>query len=302
MRKWVLAFVFLNLAFFAYTRLVGERGATSPDSEAPSPVPQLRLVDEERDRAGRRCTSVGAFAARALAEQAQSLLTAATRTPRLRAVDVADTPLYSVSVTTQTLQPAVGIAARLRAAGLRDIQVVPPGTGASQAVVSFGSFDDRDRAARRIAELRRFAVSAAIFEQARTRTEWWVDVERGPGDAPVDATAAGTALHAPAGLVTEPCPEAAQTPPASAAPAPTDTAAPAATPAAAPATAPAATPAVPSAVAPAATPAGATAARPAGTPPVAPGTRPAGIRAPGGGPAKPAAGEAPATPGRRALG
>ena len=298
----MLAFAFLNLAFFAYTRLAGERGATLPDSEAPSPVPQLRLIDEERDRAGRRCTSVGAFAERELAEQAQSLLTATTRTPRLRAVEVADTPLYSVSVTTPTLQPAVGIAARLRAAGLGDIQVVPPGTGASQAVVSFGHFDDRDRAARRVAELRRLAVNAAIVEQARTRTEWWVDVERGPGDAPIDATAAGTALHAPAGLVTEPCPEAAPTPPAGAAPAPTDNAAPAVAPPAAPATAPAATPTVPSAVAPVATPAVAPAATPAGSQPAAPGTRPAGVPAPGGGAPKPAPGEAPATPGKRSLG
>ena len=220
MRNWLLAFVFLNLAFFAYARLVGEHGATPPGAGPPAAVPRLYLVDEARDRAGRRCTSVGKFAERPLAERALALLAAPTRAPRLRGIEPSDTPLYTVSVTTPTLQPAIGLATRLRAAGVRDIELVPPGIGATQAVVSFGTYGDRDRAARRVAELRRLAVNATIAEQLHARSEWWVDVERDPGDAPIDAAAVGAALQAGAGLVAESCPEEAKDAPVGAAPVP----------------------------------------------------------------------------------
>ena len=265
MRNWLLGFAFLNLAFFAWTRLVGEHGATPPGAQPPPTiVPRLHLVDEPRDRAGRRCTSVGRFAERPLAERALALIAAPTRVPRLRGIELSDTPRYSVSMTTQTLQSAIGIATRLFTAGARDVEVIRPGAGATQAVVSFGIYSDRDRATRRVAELRRLAVNATIVEQLRVRTEWWVDVERDPGDATIDAAAVGAALQASATLVAESCPEAAQdtlpgTGPAPGAATTSDsarTAAPNGVPAAAPAAAPASAPAASPTATPTVTPAG----------------------------------------------
>jgi hypothetical protein len=301
-RNWLLALVFLNLAFFAYTRLVGGSGATPPVTEPAAAVPRLHLVDEPRNRAVQRCSSVGTFAARSLAERALAQLAAPTRIPQLRATELTDPPLYSVSLTTSSLQPAISIARRLRAAGVLDLDVVPPKAGATQALVSFGSFSDPDNAARRVAELRRHAVNAAIVEQTRVRTVWWVDIERDQGDAPIDTAAIGAALQVGAGLVEEPCPEATPARPASVSPAPGGTA-----PATSPVTAgSAAAPATirtgPSGGAPATAPVGTPAASPAAAPAAASGPKPAAAPAPVGGAQKPTAGAAPATPNRRALG
>jgi hypothetical protein len=123
---------------------------------------------------------------------------------------------------------------RLRAAGVADVEVLPPAAGATRAVVSLGIYGDRANAERRVEELRRYAVNAQVLEQPRADTAWWIDVDVAPGASPVDVGALERALAGAGALVGETCPAVAPATPAADAPG-----------AAAPASAPAAPDAAP---------------------------------------------------------
>ena len=125
----------------------------------------------------------------ALAEQVGTWLRNAHHVSRERSAEAAGPATFWVTLTTKTLQQAARISMRLKAAGVADVEVTPPGANQTDATVSFGAYSDRERADRRVTELRRLAVAAVVVEQQHKLTQWWLDIPQRPGDPPLDAGA-----------------------------------------------------------------------------------------------------------------
>jgi hypothetical protein len=216
--KRVLVLLLLaNLAFFGYARLAGEPEPAPAAGEASAtPVPRLALVSELKAPSGPSCLSVGPFGERATADEAARWLRGARRLVRERSAEIDGAPTFWVAQTTPTLQQAARVAMRLRAAGVTDVEVTPPGTNQTQATVSLGVYSDRERAERRVTELRRLGVNASIVEQAHKVTQWWLDLPQRAGDAPLDVAALVKAVPAAAGVSAPACPAAAPAAPADA--------------------------------------------------------------------------------------
>ena len=228
MRALFLVLLLLNLAYFAYTRLSGEGGEGSIPAEAAPPVPPLKRAGE--GKGGPRCATLGPFSSQASAQKAASAVPGAHRAPRLHSADAAGPSSFWVVIKTKTLQDATRIGMRLRAAGVTDLVIMPPEANGTEAVVSLGIFSERERADRRVEDLKRYAVVPAIVEQPHTVTTWWMDVDLGAGEATPDIALLAKASGETAPLRAAAC----AAPPPAAAPAP-------AAPRPAPATAPAAT-------------------------------------------------------------
>lgn len=207
MKQLVLALVFLNLAFYAWARLVGEPSRAPPPVDPGPPIPRLRLASELGAAAAtRRCTSVGPFADQAVAERAVLWLRGERREPRLRTTRKDAGTGFWVMLDTPTLQQAARVSLRLKAAGVADVDVMPPAADATRAVVSLGHYADRARAERRVTELRRYAVNPQVVEQARSVANWWVDVDLASAAPPLDVAAIERAAPGARGLVAETCP------------------------------------------------------------------------------------------------
>lgn len=206
MKMLVLMLLFANLAFFGYAYFVGEPSRDVPVVESGPAIPRIRLAAEAQDLPSRRCLSVGPFADAAVAERTVLWLRGEGRTPQLRTTAVDAGTGYWVRVEAGTLQQATRVALRLRAAGVADVEVLPPNEGGTTAVVSLGIYSDRDRAERRVAELRPYALNPAVVEQPRTATNWWIDVPREPADATFDLAALQKAVPEATGIVMEVCP------------------------------------------------------------------------------------------------
>lgn len=238
MRALLLVLAFANLAFLAWAQLIGEpaRRVVPPDPSAP--IPRLQLASEAgAARPAPRCTSIGPFADQAVAERAVLWLRGERREPRLRTTRREAGTGYWVMIDTPTMQQAARVSMRLRAAGVADVEVLPPAADATRAVVSLGIYGDRANADRRVEELRRYAVNPQVVEQPRIESTWWIDVDVATGAGPVDVGALERAVEGARGLVGETCPI---LPPPGEAPAAGPASAPS-TPGAAPAASPAPT-------------------------------------------------------------
>lgn len=206
MKRVLLALLVLNVAFFGYARFAGEPASSPGAAEPAAPIPRLALLSELKAPTGPSCLSVGPFAEHALAEQAGSWLRTEHHVSRERSVEVAGPATYWVMLTTKTLQQAARISMRLKAANVADVEISPPGANQTDATVSFGVYSDRDRAERRVTELRRLAVSATVVEQQHKVTQWWLDIPQRPGDPPLDAGALHKAVPGAAATAVSACP------------------------------------------------------------------------------------------------
>ncbi|HUO80451.1 MAG TPA: hypothetical protein VMU00_09945 [Steroidobacteraceae bacterium] len=211
MKRLLLVLLLANLAFFGYARLSGEESAAPPAAEAPAAIPRLALLSELKAPAGPGCLSIGPFAERAIAVQAGGWLRDTHHVSRERSGEVDGPPTYWVMLTTKTVQQALQIKMRLKAASVDDVEVTPPGSNQTEATVSFGVYSERERADRRQTELRRLAVGAQVVEQQHKLTHWWLDVPQRPGDPPLDAAALHKAVPAAAAATISPCPAVAPT-------------------------------------------------------------------------------------------
>jgi hypothetical protein len=206
MRRVLLALLFLNIAFFGYAHFAAEQGAAPGAAEPSPPIPRLALLSELKAPPGPSCLSVGPFAEHAIAEQAGSWLRGAHHVSRERSVEVDGPATYWVSLTTKTLQQAAAISMRLKAAGVSDVEITPPGANQTEATVSLGVYSERERAEHRVTDLRRLGVNPSILQQQHKLTQWWLDVPQRAGDLPLDPGALHKALPAAAGAAIAPCP------------------------------------------------------------------------------------------------
>jgi hypothetical protein len=232
MKRVLVALVLLNLVLFGYARLVGEPAPAPAAVEPPASIPRLALLSELAAPPGPSCVSVGPFAEHGVAVQAEAWLKSLRHLARERSVEADGPATYWVVLTTKTVQQAVRISMRLKAANVADVEVSPPGANQTDATVSFGTYAERERAERRLTELRRLGVNAPIVEQQHKFTQWWLDVPQRAGDQPLDGGALHKAVPAAGSAALAPCP------------------APAAAPAPAPGASPAAAPTAPEAPAP----------------------------------------------------
>jgi hypothetical protein len=187
MKAVFIALVFGNLAFFAYVQLIGGREEAPAPAASAGTVRRLALFGELAGAPGLRCMSVGPFTEQLNAERAANALRTSTREPRLRTTQAEGGTGFWVSLTTKTLQEAARVAMRLRTAGVTDVEIMPPEAGATEAVVSLGVYSDRERAQRRIGDLKHYAIAPSIVEQPHTITSWWLDVDQQASDPPLDA-------------------------------------------------------------------------------------------------------------------
>jgi hypothetical protein len=204
MRKLFLLLLLLNLVFFTWARFVAGPGNGSPQPETGA-VRRLELASERSEPGRPRCLTVGPFGEQA-AERAAGVLRAAQRDAKLRRTGGDSPASYRVVVASTTLERATSTAMRLRAAGVTDLEVVPPGAGAPAAQVSLGIFTDRDRAQRRADDLRRYAVAPTLVEVPRAPSSWWVDVNERSMQAQFDAATLIKLLAAPPDVAVAQCP------------------------------------------------------------------------------------------------
>jgi hypothetical protein len=203
-----LLLLLLNVIFFAWVRLVGSAAPAPPESNS---VRRLELVNERTTAAGPagparpRCLSVGPYVEQAAAERAVSLVRAPQRDVNLRHTEAEGSVSYRVVVATATLQLANSTAIRLRAAGVGDLEVIPPQAGATEAAVALGVYADRERAQRRIDELRRYEVTPVLLEVPRSISSWWLDVTERAANPAFDAVSLMKLIAAPAGIAVTPC-------------------------------------------------------------------------------------------------
>ena len=222
MKLLLFALLFLNVVFFGFTQLVGSAHVPAAADGGP-PVPRIALVSEVAATAT-HCVSIGPFTSEAAAAHAQD---AAGARARVRVAEVAGPVSYWVAMPTKTLQDAARIVIRLRAVGVKDVDAVPPEVGATGASVSLGLYTERDRAERRVANLKPFAVNAKVIEQHHTSTSWWIDEDLPPGAAAPDRAALANLAGETGPVDQVHCPAPGTTAPPAAMPAPD--AAPAAT-------------------------------------------------------------------------
>lgn len=207
MRALLLVLLFANLAFFAWTQLIGEPSRRPPPPDPGPPIARLQLAAEAGTaRPATRCTAIGPFGDQAVAERAVLWLRGERREPRLRTTIRNAGTGYWVMIDTPTMQQAARVSLGLRAAGVADVEVLPPAAEATRAVVSLGIYSDRANADRRVEELRRYAVSPQVVEQPRAETAWWIDVDVAPGAKPIDVGALERGVDGARGLVGETCP------------------------------------------------------------------------------------------------
>jgi hypothetical protein len=196
----------LNVAFYGWTRLADH--ASPPAAPEGGAVRRLELFSERGGAARARCTSVGPFAEQTLAERAFGQLRGADREPSLRRVDAEGAAGFRVVLSAPSLERASSTAMRLRAAGVGDLEIVPPEAGGTQALVVLGTYSDRERAQRRAEDLRRYAIAPTVAEVTRSATSWWVDVLETTPAASLEPAALVRAVGSPPGVALVPCPAA----------------------------------------------------------------------------------------------
>jgi hypothetical protein len=205
MKALIAALVFLNALAFAYFRWV----APPPPAPPMAPAPRaLRLVGEPAPKGAvpaASCRSIGPLRDADVSRLAMDWLKSTSREAHERSLEVDAPPTFWVVTVRKTPALALRLVQQLRAAGVTDVDVVPPDTGDGETRVSLGSYPDRPRAERRVLDLKGYALGPTILEQPRRVRQWWLDVEVG-GSAPApDLAALVKAVPDAAGAGLGPC-------------------------------------------------------------------------------------------------
>jgi len=182
MRLIVALLLFANIAWFAWTQWVA-----TPDSEPATAVvqgPGLQLAREAapakpaRPTAARRnnCLSLGPFTDLTDAARASTLLRENKLQPRQRAGDGVVWKGFWVSLAGVPDRAAANdIIERLRRFGIGDAYAMP-GAG-SDITISLGLFSERQRALRRLDDVKALGLEPRILDRERSGTVYWIDVD-----------------------------------------------------------------------------------------------------------------------------
>ena len=205
MKHWIAGLLFANVAVYAYLHLVAEPPVPPASASRPS---ALRVAGEPAlpaPNAPPACRSIGPLHDADVAQLVADWLKGVNRSATRRSLEVAAPSSYWVITTRKNSTLATHLVQQLRAAGVADVEVVPPDTPNGETRVSLGVYADRAHAERRILDLKGYALSTTIVEQPRRVMQWWLDVNREADGTLVDLAALVRAVPTAAGATFAPC-------------------------------------------------------------------------------------------------
>jgi hypothetical protein len=184
MRLVFALLLFANIAWFAWAQWVAEPDLAATATSPPAGGNKLMLAREAKDgapaarparRAGNNCLSLGPFTDLTDAARAATLLRENELEPRQRAGEGVVWKGYWVTLDgVPNRQVANGLIERLRRSGVADAYAMP-GDG-SDITISLGLFSERQRALRRLDDVKALGLSPRIVDRERSGTVYWIDV------------------------------------------------------------------------------------------------------------------------------
>ncbi|HEY7753135.1 MAG TPA: hypothetical protein VH856_04905 [Steroidobacteraceae bacterium] len=213
MKLLVALLLFANVAWYAWTHWV-QGPAPAPQAAARPQGPQLVLAREAPPaaapalaRAADNCLSLGPFADLTDAARAATLLRENELEPRQRTSEGIVWKGYWVALDGLPDRGAAdGVIERLRRFGIGDAYAMPGDGG--RITISLGLFSERQRALRRMDDVKALGLEPRVSERERSGTVYWIDVDVVPPKELPDAAR----LHGEGGrilrLEVRPCAEA----------------------------------------------------------------------------------------------
>lgn len=182
MKLLVAMLLFANIAWFAWTQWVQGPGPSAPATPRPQ-GPQLVLAREAPPaslpppaRAADNCLSLGPFGDLTDAARAAALLRENQLEPRQRTSEGVVWKGYWVALEGLPDRAAAdGVIERLRRFGIGDAYAMP-GDG-RRITVSLGLFSERQRALRRMDDVKALGLEPRVAERERSGTVYWIDVD-----------------------------------------------------------------------------------------------------------------------------
>jgi SPOR domain len=176
--------LFANIAWYGWTHWVAT--PDEPVATAAAATGQRLLLAREAapaqapartaSRAPDDCLSLGPFTDLTDAARASTLLRENNLEPRQRAGEGVVWKGYWVTLDNVPNRAAAGaIIERLRRAGIADAYAMP-GDG-RDVTVSIGLFSERQRALRRLDDVKAIGLEPGIVERERSGTVYWIDVD-----------------------------------------------------------------------------------------------------------------------------
>jgi hypothetical protein len=189
MRLAFALLLFANIAWFAWSRWVAEpEGAGAPAVAtgegsgiqlARESAPPAEAAAQSAARAASNCLSLGPFTDLTDAARASTLLRENGLEPRQRAGEGVVWKGYWVTLEGIPDRAAANeMIGRLRRFGIGDAYAMP---GNGRAItISLGLFSERQRALRRLDDVRALELAPRIVDRERSGTVYWIDVDVEP--------------------------------------------------------------------------------------------------------------------------
>ncbi|MGH8130077.1 MAG: hypothetical protein ACRES3_04395 [Steroidobacteraceae bacterium] len=186
MRLIFALLLFANIAWFAWTQWVAAPDGLPAPAVAEGPKLQLAREAAPAEPATRptarlrnNCLSLGPFTDLTDAARASTLLRENKLQPRQRAGDGVVWKGFWVSLDgVRDRAAADDIIERLKRFGIGDAYAMP-GDG-SDITISLGLFSERQRALRRLDDVKALGLEPRILDRERSGTVYWIDVDVEP--------------------------------------------------------------------------------------------------------------------------
>ena len=185
MRLALALLLFANLAWYGWTHWVASPDEAVATAAAATAASGLKLAREAAPakatgraaaRAGNNCLSLGPFTDLTDAARASTLLRENRLQPRQRAGEGVVWKGFWVTLDGVADRAAANvIIARLRRFGVGDAYAMP-GDG-RDITISLGLFSERQRALRRLDDVKALGFAPRIVDRERSGTVYWIDVD-----------------------------------------------------------------------------------------------------------------------------
>jgi hypothetical protein len=184
MKLLVALLLLANVAWYAWTHWLN-RPAPAPAAATRPAGPQLVLAreappaPEAAARPAASCLSLGPFTDLTDAARAATLLREGELEPRQRTSEGVVWKGYWVALDGLPDRAAAdGVIERLRRFGIGDAYAMPGDAG--RITISLGLFSERQRALRRMDEVKALGLEPRVSERERSGTVYWIDVDVEP--------------------------------------------------------------------------------------------------------------------------
>jgi hypothetical protein len=185
MRLAIALLLFANLAWYGWTHWVAAPDAATAIAATGVAGPGLQLAREatpakasgrKTAQPGNNCLSLGPFNDLTDAARASTLLRENKLQPRQRAGEGVVWKGFWVTLDgVPDRTAATGIIERLRRFGVGDAYAMPG--DARDITISLGLFSERQRALRRLDDVKALGLAPRIVERERNGTVYWIDVD-----------------------------------------------------------------------------------------------------------------------------